>query len=61
MKLDCPMYSKQKKLKDVYSWNKIRSLKSLAMLKCQSRTSLHAVSTRQMIARLCFDVLLLLF
>ena len=27
----------------VYSWNKMCSLKSLAMLICKSRTSLHAV------------------
>ena len=31
----CPMYSKQT--------GKMRSLKSLVMLKCESRTSLHAV------------------
>ena len=30
----------QKKLKGVYSWNKMWSLKSLVMLKCESRTSL---------------------
>ena len=35
MKLDCLMYSKQT--------NKMRSLKNLAMLKSESRTSLHAV------------------
>ena len=35
MKLDCPIYSKQT--------NKMWSLKSLVMLKCESRTSLHAV------------------
>ena len=29
--------------KEVYSSNKMRSLKSLAKLKCESRTSLHAV------------------
>ena len=40
------MYSKQKKLKDVYSWNKMWLLKSLAMLKCESRTSLHAVQDK---------------
>ena len=39
MKLDCPMYSKQK--------NKLWSLKSLVMLKCESRTSLHAAQHRQ--------------
>ena len=27
----------------VYSWNKIWPLKSLAMIKCESRTILHAV------------------
>ena len=43
MKLDCPMYSKQTNLKGVYSWNKMLSLKSLAMLKCESRTSVYAV------------------
>ena len=32
---DCSVYKKQA--------NKIRSLKSLVMLKCESRTSLHAV------------------
>ena len=35
VKLDCPMYSKQT--------NKMWSLKSLVMLKCESRTSLYAV------------------
>ena len=30
----------QTKLKGVYSWNKMWSLKSLVMLKCESRTSL---------------------
>ena len=29
--------------KGVYSWNKIWLLKSLAKLKCESKTSLHAV------------------
>ena len=43
VKLDCPMYSKQTNLKRVYSWNKMWLLKSLAMLKCESRTSLHTV------------------
>ena len=39
------MYSKQTNLKGVDSWNKksLSSLKSLAMLKCESRTSLHAL------------------
>ena len=36
--------------------NKIWSLKSLAMLKCETRTSLHAVATR-----LCCDVLFFLY
>ena len=43
MKIDCPMYSKQTNLKGVYSGNKTWSLKSLVMLECESRTSLHAV------------------
>ena len=43
MKLNCPMYSKQTDSKDAYSWNNMRSLKMLAMLKCESRTTLHAV------------------
>ena len=30
-------------LKGVYPWNKMWSLKSLAMLKCDCRNSLHAV------------------
>ena len=34
MKLDCPMYSKET--------NKMWTLKSLVLLKCESRTSLHA-------------------
>ena len=33
----------QTSLKGVYSWNKMWSLKSLVMLKCESWTSLHAV------------------
>ena len=32
----------QTSLEGVYSWNKTWSLKSLVMLKCESRTSLHA-------------------
>ena len=40
MKRDCPMYTKQTNLKGVYFWNKMCSLKSLAMLKCERRTSL---------------------
>ena len=34
-------------LKGVYSWNKMWSLKSLAMLKCESRTSLRAVQHKR--------------
>ena len=37
------MYNKQTNLKGVYSWNRMWSLNSLAILKCKSRTSLHAV------------------
>ena len=37
------MCSKQTNLKGVYSLNMMWSLKNLAMLKCKSRTSLHAV------------------
>ena len=37
------MYSKQTNFKGVYSWNKIRSLKTLVILKSESGTSLHAV------------------
>ena len=43
MKLDWPMYSKQANLKSAYSWNKMGSLKSLVMLKCKSRPTLHEV------------------
>ena len=43
MKLDCPLYNKETNLKGVYSWNKMWPLKTLVMLKCESRTSLHAV------------------
>ena len=32
--------------KGVYSWNKMWSLKSSAMLKCEGRTSLHALQYR---------------
>ena len=42
-RLDCPVYSKHTNLKDAHSWNKVWSLKSLVMLKCESRTSLHTV------------------
>ena len=41
MKLECPMYVN--KLERCIHWNKIRSLKSLVMLDCESRASLHAV------------------
>ena len=40
------IFSSQSKITDnkgVYSWNKMWSLKSLAMLKCERRTSLHAL------------------
>ena len=43
MKLDCPMYGKQTHLKGVYFRNKMWSLKSLVMLKCESRVNLQAV------------------
>ena len=43
MKLDCPLYSKKTNLKGVYSGNKKWSLKSLVILKCESRIILHAV------------------
>ena len=43
VKLDCQMYSKQTNLKGVHSCNKMWSLKSLVMLKWESRTSLYAV------------------
>ena len=38
MKLDCPMNTNQT--------NKMWSLKSLVSLKCESRTSLHAVQDK---------------
>ena len=47
MKLDCPINSKQTNLKAAYSWNKMSSLISLAMLKCESRTSLHAIQNKR--------------
>ena len=43
---DSPMDSKQTNLKGLYSWKKMRSLKGLFMLKCESRTSLYAVQYR---------------
>ena len=54
MKRDCPTYSKQANLKGVYSWDKMWPLKSLVMLKCESRTSLHAVQYRQPASVLMF-------
>ena len=56
------IFSSQSKITDnkgVYSWNKMWSLKSLAMLKCERRTSLHALQYKW---QSCFvDVLFLLF
>ena len=43
---DSPMDSKKTNLKGLYSWNKMWLLKSLFMLKCESRTSLYAVQYR---------------
>ena len=46
MEFDCPMYSNNTtniNLEGVFSWNKMCPLKALAMIKCESRTSLHAV------------------
>ena len=43
MKLDCPIYSKQKNLEGVYSWTKMWSLKVLAILKDENKTSVHAI------------------
>ena len=37
MKLDCPMYTTKTDLKGVYSCNNMWSLKSLVMLKCESK------------------------
>ena len=37
------MYRKQKNLKGVYSWSKMWSLTVLAILKCENKTSVHAV------------------
>ena len=37
----------QTSLEGVYSWNKMWSLKSLVTLKCESRTSLHAVKYKE--------------
>ena len=50
----------QTNLKGVYSSNKMWPLKSLVMLTCESRTSLHAVQ-HKWTSRLCSDVLSLLF
>ena len=41
------MYSKQTNLKGGYSWNKMWSLKSLVMLKFESRSSLHAAQYKR--------------
>ena len=43
MKVDCPRYSNQTNLNGVHSWNKMWSLKSLVVLKCESRTNLYIV------------------
>ena len=59
VKLDYSMYSKQTDLKSLYSWNKMWSLKNLAMLKCESSTSL-TCNTMQVTASFFF-VLFLLF
>ena len=48
------MYSKQTNLQSVYSWNKTWSLKSLVILKSESKTSLETI---QVIPRLYSDVL----
>ena len=44
----------------LYSWNKMWSLKSFTILKRDSRTGLDSVQL-QVTARLCSDVLFLLF
>ena len=46
MKLAYPMFSKQTNLKGVYPWNKTWSLKSLVMLKCESKASLHELQCK---------------
>ena len=43
VKRGCPMCNKQTNLQGVYSWNKTWSLKSLVILKSESKTSLHEV------------------
>ena len=43
VKRGCPMYNKQTNLQGVYSWNRAWSLKSLVILKSESKTSLHEV------------------
>ena len=40
------MYSKQTNLQGVYSWNKMWSLKGLAMLKCETRFCLYVVQPK---------------
>ena len=37
------MHSKQKNLKAVYPWRKMQSLNVLVILKCENKTSVHAV------------------
>ena len=51
MNLDCPTYSK----KAVKMW----SLKGLVMLKCESRTSLHAVQYDSQALFLCSALIIL--
>ena len=46
VKLDFPMYSKHTNLEGACSWNKMWSLKGLAMLKCEIKTSLHAAQCK---------------
>ena len=43
VKRGCPMYNEQTNLQGVYSWNRAWSLKSLVILKSESKTSLHEV------------------
>ena len=56
VKLDFPSYCKQTNLKDVYSWNKIRSLKGYVKAQEQNQST---CSTIQAIVRL-YSVLFLL-
>ena len=53
-------YSKQTNLEGVYSWNKMWLLKSLVMLKYESRIELLSLHV-EVTVRLCSDVLSLLF